>query len=134
MSDQSAHVTRLIWATRGRSWVFRFLLDAGLSDPLPMYERTFGALRDQSEAWRREGTNVALRFPDPEGRADTAGRVIPHEFIVLGPLARQIESVEDGREQLWPVVSAAYAAVWDSPSPPSAMYLDHADGMQVRSR
>ena len=30
---------RLIWATRGRSWGFRFLLKGGLSDPLMAYER-----------------------------------------------------------------------------------------------
>ncbi|MFW6775208.1 hypothetical protein ACOACO_13060 [Nocardioides sp. CPCC 205120] len=134
MSVGPAQVTRLIWATRGRSWVFRFLLDAGLHDPLPLYERAFGALRDQPEAWRREGSDVALRFPDPQGRTDTAGRIIPHEFVVIGALAPRIESIQDGQDQVWPLVSEAYAAIWDSPSPPPTLELEHDEGLQVRFR
>ena len=42
----------VIWATRGRTWGFRFLLDAGLSDPLADYERAFGDLRGAPTASR----------------------------------------------------------------------------------
>ncbi|CCQ13378.1 putative uncharacterized protein [Rhodococcus sp. AW25M09] len=62
-------VTRshLIWATRGRNWGFRFLLDAGKGDPLPLYERAFAELGDEPAAWHRSGQVVAVRFPDPGG-------------------------------------------------------------------
>ena len=109
----------LIWATRGRSWGFRFLLHGGQSDPLVEYERVFANLDEEPTAWRRTAGKVALRFPDPLGRRDAAGRVIPHEFVVSGHLADEIESVEDGLQRIWPLVAAAYADVWDAKTPPS---------------
>src|SRR4051812_4548076 len=99
---------RLIWATRGRSWGFRFLLTGGLSDPLADYERAFAGLEGEPATWRRTNAGVALRISDPEGRKDAAGREIPHEFVVFGGLADRVESVEDGLEQVWPLVAAAY--------------------------
>lgn len=113
----------LIWATRGRSWGFRFLLDAGLRDPLLDYERAFANLGEEPMVWRRAGGKVALRFPDPLGRRDAAGRVIPHEFVVSGDLAHEIASVEDGLGQIWPLVAGAYARVWDAEGPPSVADL-----------
>jgi hypothetical protein len=120
MSPGSSHAERIIWATRGQSWGFRFLLDAGLSDPLADYERAFGELRDAPTVWRREGGHVALRIPDPLGRQDAAGRVIPHEFVVFGDLADAVNSVEDGLRTIWPLVSETYASVWKSADPPTA--------------
>ena len=111
---------RLIWATRGRFWGFRFLLKGGLSDPLPAYERSFAGDDDKPATWRRAAGTVALRFPDPLGRRDASGRVIPHEFVVFGDLADKIKSVEDGRTHIWPLVAEAYARVWDAERPPSA--------------
>ena len=113
----------LIWATRGRFWGFRFLLKGGLSDPLPAYERSFAGDDDEPATWRRAAGTVALRFPDPLGRRDASGRVIPHEFVVFGDLADEIESVEDGRTHIWPRVAEAYARVWDAERPPSAADL-----------
>jgi hypothetical protein len=113
----------LIWATRGRTWGFRFLLDGGLSDPLLEYERVFADLRDDPREFSRVGGKVALRFPDPLGRRDVAGRVIPHDFVVSGDLAGNIQSVDDGLHQVWPLVEAAYARVWDAEGPPTAAEL-----------
>lgn len=111
--------SNLIWATRGRSWGFRFLLNAGFPDPLPEYERAFQDLEDDPTAWRRGAGHVALRLADPLGRRDAAGRVIPHEFVILGDLANSIASAEDGVRELWPMVAGAYAGVWDAEEPPS---------------
>lgn len=113
----------LIWATRGRSWGFRFLLDAGLADPLETFERAFAGLGDAPTAWRRAAGQVALRFSDPLKRRDTAGRVIPHHFVVSGPLAKGINSLAAGVEQIWPLVAVAYAQVWDADDPPSGTDL-----------
>ena len=123
MSQQQDLPGGLIWATRGRSWGFRFLLDGGLADPLVEYERIFADLGDEPTALRRVAGKVALRFPDPLGRRDAAGRVIPHEFVVSGDLANDIESAEDGRQRVWPPVAEAYAQVWDADEPPSATDL-----------
>lgn len=109
----------LIWATRGRSWGFRFLLNGGQPDPLPEYESNFAGLETEPTTCRRTAGTVALRFPDPLGRKDAAGRVIPHDFVVSGDLAGEIESVEDGLQQIWPRVARTYARVWEAEGPPS---------------
>ena len=116
-TDENA---RFIWATRGRTWGFRFLRSGGLEDPLGVYEATFSKVGDQPEAWRRVGDKVALRFPDPDGRRDAAGRVIPHDFVLLGHWADGINSLEDGRQRIWHEVADEFEMVWDNTEPPSA--------------
>ena len=123
MRRDNALREQLIWATRGRSWGFRFLLKGGLSDPLPVYERSFANLKDEPTTFHRSAGKVALRFPDPLGRRDASGRVIPHEFVVFGDLADEIESVEDGRQRVWPIVAKDYAEAWDAERPPSVADL-----------
>ena len=117
---------RAIWATRGRTWGFRFLLDGDYPDPLPAYDRVFSDLEDEPRLCVRVGAQVALRFPDPLDRRDAAGRVIPHDFVILEPLADEepladkINSVDDGLQKVWPLVSDVFARVWDTPGPPDA--------------
>lgn len=107
-----------IWASRGRSWGFRFLRRAGLEDPLAVYEDTFATIGDEPEAWCRVADKVALRFPDPDGRRDAAGRVIPHDFVLFGQRASGITSLEDGRQWIWPEVADEFEHIWDAPEPP----------------
>ena len=116
----------LIWATRGRVWGFRFLRNDASGDPLALYDTAFAEVEDTTEACRRvaaagpQPEMVALRFPDPLGRRDQAGRVIPHDFVVFRPLADEIESVEDGVRLVWPLVAEGFARDWELPKPPSA--------------
>jgi hypothetical protein len=109
----------LIWATRGQSWGFRFLLDGGCADPLDAYEQAFAGFGDAESVCRRVGDRVALRFPDPDGRRDHAGRVIPHDVIVLPPNSNDIHTVQDGPTTVWPLLAGAFAAVWDQPTAPA---------------
>lgn len=109
----------LIWATRGRTWGFRFLLDGDSANPLAVYESAFVGVENDDALFRRSGPRVALRFLDPLGRTDSAGRVIPHDFVVTGPTAAIIGSVDDGLREIWPTVAAVYAGVWSSKTPPS---------------
>jgi len=109
-----------IWATRGRTWGFRFLRTGGFPDPLGVYEAIFSKVEDGPEAWLRVADRVALRFPDPEGRQDASGRVIPHDFVLFGPWADGINSLEDGRQRIWHVVADEFESVWDDTEPPSA--------------
>jgi len=110
----------VIWATRGRSWGFRFLRRGGLADPLELYEATFSAIGDEPESWCRVAGRVGLRFPDPAGRRDASGRTIPHDFVLLGDWADGLASVNDGRRRIWPQVADEYERVWDAEEPPSA--------------
>ena len=116
----------LIWATRGRHWGFRFLLDGGFSDPLPEYERIFDGVGDSPTVWRFVAGKGALRFPDPDGRRDAAGRVIPHDFVLSEDLANDIQSAEDGREKVWPLLAEPYAQVWAAEVPPAPTGLPFA--------
>ena len=108
---------RAIWATRGRTWGFRFLLDGDYPDPLPAYDRVFFGVEDEPRLCIRVGIQVALRFPDPLDRRDAASRVIPHDFVILEPradeepLADKINSVDDGLQKVWPLVSDVFARV-----------------------
>lgn len=111
---------KLIWATRGRMWGFRFLRDGGFPDPLVEYDKAFSNVEGESEVCRRVGDTVALRFPDPSGWQDAAGRVIPHEFVVFPPLTEGIDSLEDGIRVIWPIVASEFARLWELPKPPSA--------------
>jgi hypothetical protein len=63
---------------------------------------------------------VALLFPDPVGWRDRSGRVIPHDLVVLGPLTDEVNSVEAGRERIWPLVFDDYQRLWELPEPPPA--------------
>lgn len=119
MSPHPKRPTQLIWATHGHTWGFRFLLDAGREDPLPDYERAFAGALDHPAVWHQMGKVVAVRFPDPQGRRDASGRVIPHEFVAFGDLAAKITSVDDGTTQLWPLVEHAYARVWNADVAPA---------------
>jgi hypothetical protein len=104
-----------IWATRGRTWGFRFLRDGGFADPLPHYDVAFAHMSGAgASACHRIGSMVAVRFPDPNGRTDSAGRVIPHDFVVFPPLCDRIETVDDALAEIWPLVAKEYEAIWES--------------------
>jgi hypothetical protein len=108
-----------IWATRGKAWGFSFLRRGGLVDPLRVYETAFSRIGDRPQAFRRVGDKVVLRFPDPAGRRDRAGRVIPHDFVLMGSLADEVNSLEDGRERMWNEVGDEFERIWDKPDPPA---------------
>jgi len=112
---------RIIWATRGRSWGFRFLPDGGHPDPLPVYDRAFAGTENESTVCRRVGPLLALRFPDPEGRQDQAGRVIPHDVVVEGAPADDMSSFDGGLRLVWPLIADTFERVWELPRPPSSM-------------
>lgn len=109
----------VIWATRGHAWGFRFLLRGGLRDPLARYEEAFDGTSGDQTVYRRIGNAVVLRFPDPVGRRDAAGRVIPHDLIVGPPLSGSIRSFEDGRDTVWPLFADAYERLWPHAGAPT---------------
>lgn len=109
----------LTWLTRGRSWGFRFLSKPGDSDPLVAYEQAFSGYEDDQEVFHRSQDSVALRFQDPEGREDEAGRPITHDFVLTGDLAAGVNTFEQGISLVWPLVQDAYAQAYGLATPPS---------------
>lgn len=101
-----------LWATRGHGWGFRFLINASGSDPLLEYMPAFAGLEGRDEAYRENDGQVSLRFPDPLGRRDRAGRVIPHEVLLDGEEALLATSFEDGVRLVWPLLVEKYADVY----------------------
>ncbi len=120
MNAPSTDEPDFIWATRGRTWGFRFLRRGSRTNPLSDYESVFAEIGDQPQAWCRVADKVGLRFPDPDGRRDAAGRVIPHDFVLFGRWATEVGSLDDGRERVWPEVADEFAGYWDKvDAPPS---------------
>jgi len=109
----------LLWLTRGRTWGFRFLIRGELADPLPVYDSAFNGLGDKSEVCRRMGDKVALRFVDPQGREDAAGRPIAHDFVLDGELAVEVNSLADGIRLVWPMVESEYSNAYSLEAPSS---------------
>lgn len=105
---------RFLWVTRGRRWGFRFLRNGGYEDPLPVYEAAFSGIGNEPAVFQRYEEKIALRFPDPEGRKDKAGRIIPHNFVILDAVGSGIDSLEDGLRLVWPLVAHEYADMWES--------------------
>ena len=106
---------KLIWATRGKAWGFRFLERGGFEDPLLEYEAAFAGFENETEVCELVGDRLALRFPDPLGRRDAAGRVIPHDFVVFPPDSAGVQTIGEGIEAIWhsPDVSSRFAQIWD---------------------
>ena len=83
-----------------------------------------------SEPQTQEDQRAGQREPRlPDGDAD-AVQVGPgprrdgrSAHQVFGDLADEIESVDDGLQQVWPLVAEAYAGVWDTERPPSVADL-----------
>lgn len=105
---------KFIWVTRGRSWGFRFLRDGGYTDPLPIYEEAFTNISYERQGIDKREDLIAIRFADPQGRKDEAGRIIPHNFVIFDFLDADIDSLEDGISAVWPLVEDEFAEVWDS--------------------
>lgn len=120
MTSRPEQDATFIWATRGRTWGFRFLRRGGVSNPLAVYEETFSKVGDQPEACQRSGDKVALRFPDPDGRRDASGRIIPHDFVLLGSWVEGVNSVGAGRQRIWDEVADEFERIWDQTEPPSS--------------
>lgn len=108
----------VIWATRGRDWGFTFLRRGGTRDPLVLYEKVFSGMGAASTACHRSADTLGVRFPDPLGRRDGAGRIISHEFVLTGADADAIATTNDAVRIIWPRVADEYAQVWDSPRLP----------------
>lgn len=108
---------RLIWATRGRTWGFRFLRRGGFTDPLPAYSAAFAEFEGATRVWSRVGDVTALRFEDPPGRKDRAGRVIPHDFVIFGDIANDVDSLSAGIHLIWPLVEVEYERNYGLPEP-----------------
>ncbi|MGO1591309.1 hypothetical protein [Ancrocorticia sp.] len=110
-------MVELLWATRGYTWGSRFLLNGGYSHPLSVYEEAFNGVEEEPSVYQHGSNGQALRFPDPLGRQDKAGRIIYHDFVIPDSIAQGISSAEVAVDRIWPLVADIYGAVWDGDAP-----------------
>ncbi len=112
----------ILWSSRGRDWGFQILQHPTIFECewLDVYKEVFGNSKDdegfylRTQVWIGKSKKVecvGIRFLDPELRCDSAGRVIPHEFIVFGQSSLALEDNTDW-VQLWPIVSEDYAILY----------------------
>ncbi len=100
--------TSVIHASRGKDVGFRFLKKGGVPDPMHEYEKAFNDSMSGDLFQRLPDGKVAVRFMDPEGRKDFAGRLIPHEVIVPATMSSGLNSVSDVVQNLWPILKPAH--------------------------
>jgi hypothetical protein len=107
-----AEPTGIIFNSRGKNLGHRFLMDGGIG-----FEGGFsqmvksGGTESNIDDFTRFGDNlekVRSSFLDPEGRTDRAGRAIMHDLVIPAGLSKDINSVEDVKKKIWPMVSEAY--------------------------
>ena len=102
---------KFIWAARGFKWGFTFLEKGGLDDPRGVYLDAMRPISEEFEGLSRSASSVAVRFVDPLGREDESGRPITHDFVVFGSYSWA--SVDEARDDLWPVVAERYKCLWN---------------------
>lgn len=111
----------ILWSSRGKDWGFLIIQHPTTfeCDWLNVHKAVFADSKDDEGFYERtqvrigliEKKCVGIRFLDPELRCDSAGRVIPHEFIVFGQSSLAFEDNTDW-VHLWPIVSAKYAILY----------------------
>lgn len=111
----------ILWSSRGKDWGFRILQHPTTfeCDWLDIHKAVFANSKDDEGFYERtqvrigliEKKCVGIRFLDPELRCDSAGRVIPHEFIVFGQSSLALEDNTDW-VHLWPIVIEEYAILY----------------------
>lgn len=111
----------ILWSSRGKDWGFRILQHPNFEyEWLDVYKEVFANSKDDERFYKRTQVKIGLtkkeecvgiRFLDPELRCDSAGRIIPHEFIVFGQSSLALKDHTDW-VQLWPIISEKYAKLY----------------------
>lgn len=114
----------ILWSTRGLEWGFRILRHPpGDRDWLPVYDGFFRGteyeerlfmLKESAVISPQKERCIVLRFTDPQERKDRSGRLIPHEIIILSKSAEGIETWEQARDAVWPLIEKEYAELYDA--------------------
>ena len=107
----------LIYASRMRAKGWSFVRKGNLPDPLPEYDRAFGANSGERNVFKRYGDNnekIAVSFDDPDGRLDRAGRLLAHEVVIPRTMAEGINTHAEAVSKAWSIVGPKFAADYDN--------------------
>jgi hypothetical protein len=111
-------LNNILWSTAGRDWEFRFLLEPKQCDDWVAYHRSIFQPSATNETDINHGSILSgsvlytsVVFLDPEGRKDSAGRVIPHEVAVIGEHLDR----DNLKNLLWEKLSGVYSQLYGLP-------------------
>jgi hypothetical protein len=111
-------LNNILWSTAGRDWEFRFLLEPEQCDDWVAYHRSIFQPSAANETDINHGSILSgsviytsVVFLDPEGRKDSAGRVIPHEVAVIGEHLDR----DNLKNMLWEKLSNVYSQLYGLP-------------------
>jgi hypothetical protein len=112
------NLNNILWSTSGRDWEFRFLLEPKQCDDWVAYHRSIVQPSTANETDVNHGSILSgsvlytsVVFLDPEGRKDSAGRVIPHEVAVIGEHLDR----DNLKNMLWEKLSSVYSQLYGLP-------------------
>ena len=109
--------TSVIYMARGKNVCLTFLKKGDTPDYFSIFDK-LGLNRDNSSMeFLQKATDgsglAAAQFLDPRGRKDFAGRPILHTIVIPSTMASRINSVDDVRSQVWPLLSNTYDAYYE---------------------
>lgn len=111
--------TDIVHFSRGRNRGFIAVQRGGLKDPVSEFFRAgFDGNTFQPDELRRFGKNnekIAVEFLDPSGRRDFSGRPIPHSVIIPKGLSDGIETMDDVKTKIWPLLKDVYDYIYEAP-------------------
>jgi hypothetical protein len=112
----------ILWSTRGLDWGFSLVLVPKLKcqDWLRVRDAIFGGSSNDGDFFKRDSIGLcgsreeyaAVRFLDPKGRKDRAGRVIPHEFVIFGPSSNPFNDGATLKEAAWKQAESCYKEIF----------------------
>ena len=105
----------VIHGTRGKNKGFTFLKKGGVPTFLEEYETMFGVDSSESNIFKRQGGKIGASFLDPDGKKDFAGRVIPHQIIIPKSMTQGINSLDDVKSKIWPLLKDQYESYYHTP-------------------
>jgi len=80
-------------------WENAFVKEVGNSDTASVFQKL------------SEG-KIAAAFKDPEDRRDFSGRPISHQVIIPKSMTSGIESIDDVKKKIWPILKDSYDAFY----------------------
>lgn len=108
--------TSLIHVSRGKNRGFTFLAEGGTKTYLAAYDK-FNLSSESGKEFlirAKDGSGeLGVRIQDPLGRRDFAGRSIPHDIVIPASMAEGINSVDDVKSKIWPLLKDTYSAFYE---------------------
>ena len=100
--------TDILYSSRGKTKGYQFFKSGGVPNPDAVAARAFGQGQAAGFFRKLEDGTVAAVLPDAKGRIDQAGRPIVHDLIVPKSMASGIDTIEDVKQKIWPLVKDLY--------------------------